>query len=217
MILAWLDAVALTQLIVNSLAVGGAFLLGRMGTAALLWSAHRTAPIKAVPQGLRKPTSNLGGTTVAALAALILFGHGAGWRIMGGGAEGIENGGSSPTPPSTAPATAPTREPQTPATTKQLIDQQPVEPRSRIRLLVLGGDDVQNERFYLLNSETTPKNLSELTAALHRKSEPSHQPVLLEIVRNHSNRLALEHPAMTRVAAWAKLHGYTVTFPPEEP
>lgn len=196
------------QLIVNCLAVGGGYLVGWFAVAAMM----RIAIIKAGPPSVRKLAKNLGGVAVAVLVAMIVFGHGLGWTLMGGGAPGSENGGEVASPVSTVVTTksnetndanVPTALKPTPA-----IDE-------RIRITMLGGDDVREGRFYLVNDETRAKTLDETKAAITaiRDAQPGRR-VGVEVRFPASNALSQDHPAVTRLARWARTEaGLTVSFP----
>ncbi len=196
------------QLIVNCLAIGGGYLVGWFAVAALM----RLAIVKAGPPSLRKLAKNIGGIAVAVLVAMIVFGHGLGWTLMGGGAPGSENGGEVSSPVSTVATTRSneTSDANVPTALKPApaIDE-------RIRITMLGGDDVRESRFYLVNDENKAKTLDETKAAItaFRDAHPGRR-VGVEVRFPASNALSQDHPAVTRLARWARTEaGLTVSFP----
>ena len=199
----------LVQLVVNCLAVGGAFLLGQALTAAVAWLIDRQLTGGKSPHGAKRAARIIGGCILAVLTALILFGHGEGWTVLGGGTPGDANG--SPTTPATgqaesAPTTAP--KPITPPATRPSV---PVA--DRVRITLLGGDDVKNERFYLFDADPAAKTFDEVKAALAAKKEATAGALGVEVRLAEANPLPANHPAVLRLTGWATAHGLAVTLP----
>lgn len=191
------------QLVVNLLAVGGAFLLGRWLVGLGVWLL-----VPKAPPGVRKAAQLLGGVGLAVLAAIILFGHGQGWTLFGGGGTGAGkgNGPTEQAGQGTTPVTATVPTPATPAT----------PPTARadgeaVRVTVLGGTDVQGERFYKLDADP-PRTFAELTAVLDGRRQIG-KKFHVELLFTTSNTLPRDHPAVTRLAGWAQANGLTVSFP----
>jgi hypothetical protein len=145
---------------------------------------------------------------VAILVAIIVFGHGHGWTLFGGGSPGDDNGGN-PNPAATQPTSAEVPKSEAPA--KDLPP-----PGATAKVTLLGGDDVKGERFYLLDSDPAAKTFDEVTTALRAKKDTlAGKGLAVEIRFSESNTLSREHPAVYRLARWAAEHGVTVTFPAE--
>ena len=152
---------AVAQFAVNILAIGGAFLLGQWLTAVALWFLAPKSP-----PGLRRGCRLIGGTALAVLVAIIVFGHGQGWTLFGGGGAGISkgNGPTEQKGDGTGPATVtvPTQPSPTPPTTTAT--------GPTVRITILGGTDVKDERFYRLDADPA-RTFTELTTALDGRRE----------------------------------------------
>jgi hypothetical protein len=202
-------AARLGQLIVNCLAVGGGFLVGWFVCAAANVAFDRFLIHRKSPRGLHKATRNTGGLALAVLVAFIVFGHGHGWTLFGGGGPGDENGGKVTVagPKDDAPKSDDKTVPVA------LKDVPPVD--ERIRVVILGGDDVKAERFYVVDDALGPKTFAEATVAiLARRSAAAGKRVGVEIRFPQANALPQDHPAVTRLARWVRTDaGLTVSFP----
>ena len=82
-----------------------------------------------------------------------------------------------------------------------------------MRVTLLGGEDVREEKFYLLGDDRTPLDLPGLTAALKSRKESAARPLGIEVRFASNNTLPRTHPAVLRLTAWAQANGYPVTFP----
>jgi hypothetical protein len=199
------DVVA--QAVVNVLAVGGAFLLGQVLVGVGMWCFAPNSP-----PGLKRGCRLLGGAGLAVLVAIIVFGHGQGWTLFGGGGTG-DSKGNGPTEQK-GEGTGTTTAPTAPATPSAPTPATAPEPATgpKVRVTVLGGADVKDERFYQLDADPAAKTFAELTAALAAKKAAGHT-VRAEVVFSAANTLPRDHPAVTRLTAWALANGVTVTFP----
>lgn len=199
----------LVQFVVNMLAVGGAFLLGQFITGLGVWLLDRRLTRGRVPVGFKRAARSCGGVALAVFAALVLFGHGVGWTVMGGGVAGDENaaptaadagdGGQASLP--VAPNDVPPRQvihTATPAT-------------ERVRVTLLGGDDVRDERFYLIDDDPAAKTFAELRELLSRRLTNGARPGLV-IAFSPLNTLPANHPAALRLTHWAHANGMPVTI-----
>jgi hypothetical protein len=83
---------------------------------------------------------------------------------------------------------------------------------------VLGGDDVKDEKFYLLGDETTPRTFAEfVVAARGRKDTAPDRMLNVEIHFAKRNTLPADHPAVVRLVRWARDAGVDVGFPAAKP
>lgn len=212
------------QFFVNVLAVAGGFLVGWMLTGFLAWLLERRiirlrTPYGSSPvtsqgaPGLRKIARILGGIALAILVALIVFGKGSGWTIGGGGGEGEGKKDANPDGPGgpdkgSPVSTEPERLP--PATSRT-----PAPNRERVRITVLGGEAVKDQRFYLLDDDSTPRNFAEARATLAARKESAKLPLGIEIQFSAENAISQNHPAVLNLTRWAKENDVTVTFPAE--
>lgn len=209
------NAARFAQAIVNGLAVAGGFLLGYVLTMAAGWAIDRWIARGKTPAGVHKVARFLGGIAMAVLVALIVFGHGQGWTLFGGGLAGEDNG--------TGKSTA-----AVPAVTKKEPDHTEKKPptappdttpaRERVRVTMLGGRDVKDQKFYLIDDDPTPRTLAEVKEAVLKKKETTPEKLAVEIRFAAQNTLPQDHPAVQMLARWAReTAGLTVTFPAETP
>ena len=197
------------QFLVNCLAVGGGFLAGWFLTALAGLAFDRFVIHRTSPQGLHKASRNTGGLLLAILVAIIVFGHGHGWTLFGGGGAGSENGGQAATSGPNANELK-SNETSSPVSLKTTP---PVD--ERIRVVVLGGDEVKAERFYVVDEAVEPKTFAEATVAILAKRDASPgKRVGVEIRFSPTNALPPDHPAVTRLARWSRSDaGLSVSFP----
>ena len=87
----------------------------------------------------------------------------------------------------------------------------------RIRVLILGGEEVKAERFYVVDDAVGPKTYAEAIAAIVAKRDASlGKRVGVEIRFSTANALPQDHPAVTRLARWFRTDAnLSVTFPAE--
>ena len=200
------------QLVVNCLAIGGGFLAGWFLTAIVTGGFDRFVFHRKSAPALHKASRNTGGLALAILVGIIVFGHGQGWTLFGGGGSGNENGGATKT---AAGAKADERKSEEKTTPISLRDLPPLD--ERIRVLILGGEEVKAERFYVVDDAVGPKTFAEAIAAIVAKRDASlGKRVGVEIRFSTANALPQDHPAVTRLARWVRTEAnLSVTFPAE--
>ncbi|MGL4422779.1 MAG: hypothetical protein ACRCZF_19080 [Gemmataceae bacterium] len=210
---AFLGAMNFAQMIVNSLAVGGGFLVGFLLAWVATWYVDRQFFFKKLPFTLHRASRLTGGTLGAILIALLVFGSG-GTGLGGGMGEGFGEG-SSPVNTITAatgtpiPSTTPT-----PGSTTAIPADIP--PTTIVRVLILGGIDVQQERFYRTDDAPTAWTLAELkTRLIAKKTAATVGSIGLELRFPVLNTLPQDHPAVTQLVAWARDQQWSVSFPVE--
>ena len=196
------------QLLVNGLAVGGGFLVGYMLAWAAMWWADRSFLLRKTPPMAHRVVRFLGGLVLAIIVALLVFGAG-GSGLGGGTGENLgdkvpQTGGPNPdAPPATVPAPV-----SVAATTPS---------GERVRVTLLGGPDVKDERFYLVDADPVARNFAEVKSALAAKKADG-KKLVLELRFAAAHTLPQDHPAVARLAAWARdSAGLTVTYPAEGP
>jgi hypothetical protein len=194
------------QFLVNCLAVGGGFLVGFVLSWVFTWWFDRTFLRQRTPEIFHRAARVLGGLVVAILVALLVFGKGGG-GLGGGQGEGVGSGVAANTDPdpSATPGKVPPVKPR---------DTPP--PEARIRVTLLGGPDVKDQRFYLLDDDPTPRTFAEARAAIQAKKDATPKGVAVEVRFAPRNTLPQDHPAVTRLANWASDAGLTVMFPAAE-
>jgi len=196
---------------IKCLAVGGGFLAGYLLGGLVAYALDRWVFNKKDPDLVKKSVRMVSGLVLAIIVALIVFGEGGGGLGLGGG-EGKGTGtptgeGQKEKTPAPAP---PDKEKQA---TPVPADTRPNE--GTIRVTVLGGTEVANERFYLIDDDRTPKTFAEVRAAvLARKAGDKRRMTLAILFPPPPNRLPIDHGAVTQLVKWARDEaGLDVTFP----
>lgn len=190
------SASAMMQLVINSLAVLGSFLAGYLiaGFIANLLDRfvfHRKAPLL-----LHRMIRWCGGVALAFLVAAVLFGHGAGWNLLGGG-DTSQGGGQE----SKSQELINTAEPS--PSSQESNDNSQLNP-AQIRITILGGNDVQAQRFYLIGEDTTPRTLSEVKEIVLKHKKPDATPPVVELQFSKQNVLPGDHPAVILLVRWLR-------------
>lgn len=204
----------LAQFLVNCLAVGGGFLVGYVLAGGAAWWVDRSFLRKKTPPLVRRLVRILGGIAAAIIVALLVFGRGGG-GLGGGQGEGVGSGTTSGTGPgqgSVTDAPPPTTRPAPPVAAKDVPP-----PDARIRVTVLGGPDVKDQRFYLVDDDPSPRTFAEAKAAVLARKDAAPQKLGVEIRFTTRNTLPRDHPAVTLLADWARDAGLAVVFPAESP
>jgi hypothetical protein len=84
-----------------------------------------------------------------------------------------------------------------------------------LRIDILGGTRVKQERFYVLEGNTEPLTLSEVRKAIQaRRQEPEQPPLKGIVVLIYGTSVARDHPAVKNLVKWAEENRLSVTFPP---
>jgi hypothetical protein len=211
-VFAFLDPDSITQFLIKALAVGGGFLVGYMAAWVGARLVDRWTFGGRMPEQLHLAARLVGGLLLALLVAILVFGKGGDGFGLGGGPG--EGGGTASTKTGEEKGTGPdvpTKIDPVPSTVPTSKD--PVLPEQRVRVTLLGGEDVREEKFYLLGDDRTPLDLPGLTAALKSRKESAARPLGIEVRFTSNNTLPRTHPAVLRLTAWAQANGYPVTFP----
>jgi len=192
--------------VMNCLAVAGGGLAGFIVVGLMAWFLDRKLTGGKSPPGLHKTVRYVGGVIGAVIVALLVFGSGDGGLggDQPGGASSASGtngtGNSSVTSKSTEPTDAP------PVPPEELAPKE--EP---IRITVLSGAAVKEERFYQIESDRTPRNLSDVKDAVAARRKTTKKQLAVEIRlgertdRNNSGVLDLE--------GWAIAAGLRVILP----
>lgn len=205
----------LAGLAIKCLAVAGGFLAGYLLGGLIALALDRWVFARKSPDLVKKGFRWVSGLVVAILVALVVFGEGGGGFGMGGG-EGKGSG--------TTGSEGQSKDKQSPQTATPDKERPPVSPVTPaevrpaelvIRVTILGGTDVQHERFYLIDDDRGPKTFAEVRAAVTgRKASDKRKASLAILFPPPPNRLPLEHPAVTQLVSWARDEaGLDVTFP----
>lgn len=190
-------------LLLRLLAVAGGGAVGAFGSGLLLRWLGRMAGGRQVPQPIMTFVRILGGITMALVVWMWAFGVGGSGFGTGEG-WGLGSGqGTGPKSDATAPISTAYSSPDVKkngAGANQTSESLHVE--------MLGGQRVQDERFYLVEGASQPVSLAEL-----RRQIQGHEPPYrrLEIVI-YEQSVAQDHPAVRELERWAKQHDLTVSL-----
>ncbi len=198
---------AMTEFVHNCLLVAGGFLVGYVLGGVVGWALGKWVLRQKAPDTLKKVGRPVGGVILALIVALIVFtGRG---KPHGEGGEG--KGAPSPDGNKSNPQTPDTKVPPNVPVVKQ-PDGKPAD--VTVRVTVLGGEDVQGDKFYLIDDDRNPKTFAELKDAIAARKAKETGKMAVAILFPTRNALPREHPAVTRVAKWANEEaGLDVTFP----
>ncbi len=197
------------ELLHNTLLVAGGFLVGYVLGGILAWVIGRYALKQKDTSNLKAVGKPVCGAVVAIIIAMIVFtGRG---KPLGDGGDGKgttnndSNGKANPSNTNPDPKLDPKLAPPK-------IDIKPAD--VTLRVTILGGEDVQNERFYLLDDDRTAKTFAELKTAITERRKNEKGKVVVAVLFPVKNALPREHPAVTQVAKWAAEEaGLDVVFP----
>lgn len=193
------------ELVVRVLAVAGgaavgAFVTGwgvRLLTRALV---HRQVPPKALAV-----VRALGAVAFGIAVYFLVFGSGGPGYGLGGGGWGFGGKGAVGDDGDSKHAGKSTKDKDK---NKDGDEGKPIPPKpdDTIRVVLLGGDRVIDDRFYQVGGDPTPSSLAEVQSQIE-----GHQPPvrIVEIVI-YLNSVAESHPAVVKLKQWAEDRKLTV-------
>ena len=184
--------------ILKVVAVAGGALVGGITTRLTLYVVTRLLLEKALPRLVRWPLQLLGAAALG-LGVWWAFGSGGGFGLGGGW---LGPGGSAETPSANRSALRDDTE------RKDLSV--PVEPET-LRIVLLGGDRVRQERFYQIEDDPQPRTLTDLGEAICSRPPNSRPLKGIELVI-FPDSVARDHPAVRELEKWAKQQGLAVAF-----
>lgn len=202
--------------ILKGLAVAGGAAVGGLGSGLLFRLLVRFTLQRPVPQKVLLPIRLLGAVALGLAVWMWVSSTGGLGPGLGGVLGSGSNGGPStetkreagPTPESTAERTSPAPKPPAP-------ESQPASNQDTLRVEILGGDRVKQERFYLLEGEKEPRTLAEVRKAIQTRRQERDKPPLRGIViLIYGSSVARDHPAVKNLQKWAEDNRLSVTFPP---
>jgi hypothetical protein len=211
-----LDVLDLGMQILKGLAVAGGAAIGWLGSALLFrllvrLSLHRTAPPRVL-----LPIRALGALTLGLAVWAWAFSSGGLGPGLGGWFGSGRNDGQPPgAKTSPGPSTEPTAEPDIATPKRSAPEFQPGLEQDTLRIEILGGARVKDERFYLLEGENEPRTLTEIRKVIQARRQQQDKPPLKGVViMVYGSSVARDHPAVKILVKWAEENGLSVTFPP---
>jgi hypothetical protein len=202
--------------ILKWLAVVGGATVGGWGSGLLFRLLARLSFRRSVPSKVLMPIRALGALALGFAVWVWAFSSGAQGPGMGGWlGSGRSGGQSSETRTESASSTEQTAERQ-PGASEHLPPEAPPAPgQDTLRIEILGGARVQQERFYLLEGDNRPRTLPEVRKAIQARQQEPDKPRLKGIViLVYGSSVARDHPAVKNLVNWAKENRLSVTFPP---
>jgi hypothetical protein len=195
--------------ILKGLAVAGGAAIGWLGSGWSLRLIVRLSLLRATPPRVLLPIRALGALALGFAVWTWAFSSGG----SGPGAGGLfgtgDTGGQQ-----TGTGTEPTAERETMLVKPEI---EPGSAQESLRIEILGGARVKDERFYLLEGENEPRTLTEIRKAIQARRYQQDQPALKGIVvLVYGSSVARDHPAVKTLVKWAEANGLSVTFPPTE-
>ncbi len=190
----------LAAFVVKCLAVGGGFLVGYFLGGVIAWALDRWLFAQKAPQ-LKKAVSLVAGIALAILVALIVFGEGGKGLFGSGGGDG--DGKNAPNPADNGKDKQPPVEPK-PEVPKKKDEPKPPDAKPTpgdVRVAILGGEEVKDGRFYLLDDDPPPKTFEEFKDAITAKRKTAKTELTI-VFRFKKEPLSENHPAVRQVVAW---------------
>jgi hypothetical protein len=84
--------------------------------------------------------------------------------------------------------------------------------RRTLRVTILGGQRVVDERFYLVEGDKEPQTLAQLKTIIRERQQASGLEAVELLI--YENSVARNHPAVRDLEQWAKQQNLTVSLPP---
>lgn len=202
--------------ILKGLAVAGGVAVGWLGSGLLLRLIVRLSLHRATPRSVLIPVRVLGGLALGLAVWVWAFSSG-GAGLGLGGWFGTGPGGGAPTGAKTEPrpSSGSTAERDTATAERSAPETRPEPAPETLRIDILGGARVKEERFYLLEGEHEPRNLDEIRKAIGaRLAEHDKASLKGLVIMIYGSSVARDHPAVKNLVSWAEENRLSVTFPP---
>jgi hypothetical protein len=199
--------------ILKWLAVIGGAAVGGWGGGLLFRLLVRLSVHRSVPSKVVMPVRILGAVALGLAVWIWAFSSG-GTGPGAGGWFGSGTGGQlSETNKESGPRSEPAVEPK--ADVPERASPQSHPGQDTLRIEILGGARVQQERFYLLEGENQPRTLPEVRKFIQaRQQEKDKRPLKGIVILVYGSSVARDHPAVKNLVKWAEEHHLSVTYPP---
>jgi hypothetical protein len=203
--------VDLGMLLLKLLAVAGGGVLGGAGAGFCANRVTKMTVRKQAPKTLVLGSRIAG--CVAAGLGVWLWAFGNGGSGLGFGSGGLGAGGSGyigydrqPEKENKQPESKAGEGPNPPA-----APEPPVGLRSA-RIEMLGGNRVQQDRFYVMDEQLPPRTLAELEQTLLARKSQEKDPIKAIEIVIYEDSVDKEHPAVRDLQQWAQSNGLQVTI-----
>jgi len=187
------------------LAIAGGAAVGALGSGLLLRLVGKLSLGRKVPRIPLRVVQLIGGAT---LGVAVYWAFGPGGSGFGGDGSGFSGKG-----PGDSLSTDMDSRPDPLAAKEPARNERPPTGSDVLRVEMLGGDRVKQDRFYLLEGDKQPRNLADLRNAIRARREAKDKPELerLEIVV-YEDSVAPDHPAVRDLKKWAEQNHLSVTM-----
>jgi hypothetical protein len=197
--------------VVKCLAVAGGFLVGYFLGGVTAWALDRWVFAQKASAPVKKAVSWVFAVALALLVALIVFGDG-GNGLFGGGGTGDGKGTPTPDDGKGKPPEAPKEKKDDQPTKKDERPKTPVTPMAGdVHVAILGGDEVRDGRFYLIDDDPAPKTFDEFKDVINARRKTAKGDLRI-LFRFKKEPLSDNHPAVRRVVDWVNQEKLTNRF-----
>lgn len=198
----------LTRMVLGTLAVAGAFLIGYVAAMVFLGIGMRAFTRKVIPLKFNKLLRIFAGLAAAILVAMFVFGDGGmGYGAGDGGLPGSGKDSSGPKRDTEVKPDEPKEK------VLQPLPKESEKPEGRVRVTVLGGSAVVENRFYLFENQSGGLTLKEVESRVaDRRASPGLPLSQIEIyVYQDSSDIGSR--AVRDLQVWSTGQGLKVVFP----
>jgi len=198
----------ITRLVLGTLAVAGAFLMGYVAAMLFLSIGMRAFTRKVIPLKLNKLLRIVAGLVAAILVALFVFGEGG--MGYGAGSGGLPGSGKGSTGPKAETEVKPDEPKVVPS---KVPPKESEKPEGRVRVTVLGGSAVVENRFYQFENQSGGLTLKEIESRVaDRRASPGLPLTQIEIYV-YQDSSDIGGRAVRDLQEWSIGQGLKVVFP----
>jgi hypothetical protein len=195
------------RVVVGVFAIAGGFLIGNLITYFGIKLGSKLILKKQPPAVPTRIARLVGGAALAMLVAYFVFGEGGFGFGTGAGTghkDGIDAGKSKEVSNKNNEAPKDISKQVGPSIGNEI-------PRERSRVTILGGEDVKDDRYYLLDNDPMPHTLAEIKSLLYERIGKGLGGVAIYVYSNSADRRTL---VVTDLEDWAREQKLELTFPP---
>lgn len=193
------------------LTVAGGFVAGWVLGLLIAMGLNRWVFKRKMPEGLKQVLKVVLALVVAILVAAHIFGGDGSGTGTGNTGKAADSAADQNTNKTGTPVTDVPKDEKKP-TPATISDTRPAE--VTIRVTVLGGPDVVDERFYLIDDDRAAKTLADVKAELKARKAKEPRKVVVAILPSERYPLPLEHGGWTNLVRAVKDEvKLTVIFP----
>jgi hypothetical protein len=199
--------------VVNILAVAGGAAIGYFAVWGIVWGGCRAVIHKTPPKTVQKLLNVCGAIVGGLIVFALLFkgngtgwGSGSGWNLFGGSGKGSSQTNS----------TASTTRTQNTTPTVPIVKDNKSSNAVVLQIRVLGGKNVQQKRYYVVEQEATAYTLQDLEPIIRERMQAKSGRLAInsvEIVLDPNQDVDWGHEAVVKLEKFARGEGLTVNTP----